>query len=487
MATVDSPDIRSDSAPSGKSLLGQILDADDIQPGDPPSYEICKLIWIAHPLGGKMVDAPVKQAMTQSREITVSKGGGTAEERVVEAFTDEWDRLGCDDLVSATCSTARAYGIASLAYGAKGRATNVVIDPWKLPGLDLYFNVLDPLNTSGSLVLNQDPNSPDFQKPAGTITAAGQPYHRSRTVVLMHERPVYLAYSNSAFGYVGRSVFQRVVYPLKSFLQTMVTDDMVSRKAGLLVVKMKAPGSIIDQMMNAFGAIKRALLQAGRTNNVLSVGQDDEVETLNMQNLDKAASMARTNILKNIATGADMPAVMLENETLTEGFGEGTEDAKIIAAYVDGVRKWMRPVYTFLDPLVMHRAWTEEFYAALQAEFPENYGSVPYKTAFMQWKNTFRATWPSLLKEPPSEEVRVQEIVLKAIVSVIGLATSLPPAVRAEIWQWAEDNINELKMMFPKQMLLSIDEIEDYEPVQVEAEAGAENTPGGLKSLKMAS
>ena len=41
----------------------------------------------------------------------------------------------------------------------------------------------------------------------------GQQYHPSRARICLNEMPVYLGYTNSAFGYVGRSVYQRALFP----------------------------------------------------------------------------------------------------------------------------------------------------------------------------------------------------------------------------------------------------------------------------------
>jgi hypothetical protein len=470
------------SSATGNALM-RILMAPEILPGDGASYETCKEIYLGHVLGGKMVDAPIKMAQSQAREITVPAFPG---ERVTDQFKRAWVALDCDNVALSVASTARIYGIGSLIYGVKGAQPKSVIDPWALASKTPYFNVLDPLNTSGSLVLSQDPNAPDFQKWTA-VSAAGQAYHPSRAVVLMNERPVYIAYTNSAFGYVGRSVYQRALYPLKSFISTMITDDMIAQKAGLLVVKMKQGGSITNRIMAGFSALKREMLKGGRTGNVLNIGTEDNIETLNMMNLDGAAGFARTNIIKNIATAADMPAVMLENETLTEGFGEGTEDAKIIAGYVDGVRRWMKPVYDFLDEIVMHHAWTPEFYATIQAEFPAEYGSVDYKTAFYRWKNSFVATWPSLLKEPPSEEVKVQETILKALVSFVQvLAPEIDPENKGQLVAWVCDNVNELKLMFPNKLDLDIDAVIAWAESAPERAQASEEPKPGSPALKLA-
>jgi hypothetical protein len=135
----------------------------------------------------------------------------------------------------------------------------------------------------------------------------------------------------------------------------MITDQMVVQKSGLVVYKAKAPGSFIDNLMQAFFGAKRSAIKQGVTGQVLSIELEEAIETLNMQNLDKAFMSARGNILKNIASAAGMPASIIMQETLTEGFGEGTEDAKKEAEYLDYIRSDMDPAYAFLDRICQRK------------------------------------------------------------------------------------------------------------------------------------
>lgn len=446
------------------SALSDILMADDIQPGSEPSYQLCKLLYLYHPIGSKMVDAPIAMAQSQARDLSVPDGTGI-EDRLKRAFQDEWLAIGADRHIFNTMSLARTYGVASIAMLAQGVPEDRSIDPKNLWELRLSFNVYDPLNTAGSLVLNQDPNSMDFQKVLG-ISVQGRRFHRSRVCVMMNENPIYIAYTTSAFGYVGRSTYQRALFPLKSFINTMRTDDMVSRKAGVLIAKLRPAGSIINNMMQRLAGVKRSILKEAQNDNVISIeAPDEEVESLNLQNVDGAAMMARRNILKNVATAADMPAMLLENETLTEGFGEGTEDAKMVAKYIDRFRVAMAPLYSYFDAIVMHRAWNPEFYKTIQKDFPDEFGRVPYTAAFYRWKNSFAAAWPSLLKEPPSEEIKVDDVKLKAVIALVEvLAPMCDPDNKALLIQWAADNFNELKLLFPTPLYLDAEAIADYEP-----------------------
>lgn len=469
---------------NGASLgteLQQLLMTDDIVPGSPAGYQICKTLLVYHPMGAKMVDTPISLAQSQPRTISIPDA---PEEKVRDQFNREWAALRADQHIAAAMSLARTYGVGTLGVGAVGVDPNEPIDFAALAGQQIFISTFDPLNTAGSLVLNQDPQSPDYQKVVG-VTVSGQQWHRSRVVVVMNERPIYIEYTSSAFGYVGRSVFQRALYPLKSFISTMVTDDMVARKAGLLIAKMKPAGSVVDRIMQRMFAIKRQMLKDGETDNVLGITPDESIESLNLQNIDGAGKFARDNIITNIALASDMPAKLLNEETFAEGFGEGTEDAAKIVRYVRGVREAMEPLYSFMDRVVMHRAWTRGFYETVQREFPDPYASLTYEQAFTRWQNSFTATWPSLVEEPESEKVKVAETKLKAIVDLLGvLLDRLDPQNAAKMMEWAAANFNALREMFTEPLELDWQEIAQYaeaekKKAEEQANAGAPGAGGG--------
>lgn len=459
--------------------LQNLMMSKDIVPGAAPSYELAKTIYEYHPLGKKMVDAPVEAAQSQQRLVSV----GDHPDEVRDAFLAQWDKDGCDGNAANVAGTARIYGIGSLGVLTEGEESSAPLDFAKLAKQRIAFNLFDPLNTAGSLTLNQDPNSLDFQKHA-EIRVAGKTYHRSRSVTLINEKPMYISYTDSAFGFSGRSVYQRALFPLKSFVQTMVTDDMVSKKAGLLVAFIKMAGSIADGLMARIMGQKRSLLKVAVVDNVLSMGVEDRVESLNLQNLDGAFGNSRTNILKNIATAASMPAVMLENETLTEGFGEGTEDAKVIAKYVAAVRAWMKPIYDFLDPITQRRAWNADFVALMKKKFAERYGDMTPDAIFYEWSSAFKAPWPNLLEEPDSEKIKVSDVKYKAALALVEiLAPMLDPDNKAALVLWLVDVVNEDKLLFPTNLDVDVDDLlafleENAEKDEEARQSALEGDPG---------
>ncbi|MBV2213624.1 anti-CBASS protein Acb1 family protein [Klebsiella pneumoniae] len=450
-----------------------LLDSDDIQPGMSAGYQTCKTIYLFHPLGGKMVDRPIKMAMNESRTVHISQAYGI-EQRLRDAFEREWKALGADKHIANAARISRIYGVSAIAMLVDNQEPSSAVDYRTLYKHNVTFNILDPLNTAGSIVLNQDPNAQDFQKVDG-IRVAGKPYHKSRCVVQQNEDPIYLAYNSAAFGFTGRSVYQRALFPLKSFIQTMRTDDMVSVKGGLLVTKIQGPSSVVNNMMQKLSGIKRMMLKRGKTGEVLQIGSNDSIESIDLSNLEKPLDSSRNHILENIAAAADMPAIILNSETFAQGFGEGTEDARSVAVYIDNIREWLEPLYDYFIRICQYRAWSIEFFNSLRADFPELKNT--YSLYFSSWINNFEYRWPSSLKEPESEKVKVDEIRFKAIVSMLEVLlprVNMDDENRALLIEWAQTNANANESLFPQRLDLDIDSLKANRPQQPQGEE-----PGG--------
>ena len=75
----------------GSSLgnaLTELLEAEDIVPGEQPSYALCKSIFLAHPLGAKLAELPIIMAQCQKREISIPD---SPEDDVRERFVQQWE------------------------------------------------------------------------------------------------------------------------------------------------------------------------------------------------------------------------------------------------------------------------------------------------------------------------------------------------------------------------------------------------------------
>jgi len=451
------------------SQLMRILEMDAIDPGADPGYEACKTIYAYHPLGARIVDGPLHMAMSQRRTIEIPDA---PEADLVKAFDKEWKRIGkigADNIIFRVAQLSQIYGIATLGVnfttpGGEKAPTNEPLPLDKLHELDLYFNIFDPLNTAGSLVLNQDPTAVDFMHPT-QVSISGQSWSSTKTLVMMHEQPIWIEWSNSGFGFVGRSVYQRAFYPLKSFAISMIADQKVQEKLALLVYKAKSPGSIIDKVGQAFKSMQRTAIKGATNANVLQIGETEDLASLNFEHVHSAGEYSRGNILKNIATASGRPAQFLTQETLAEGFGEGSEDAKQIARFIDMLRIEMNPAYEFMDNIVMRRAWSPDFYKGIQKKYPERYGKLSYTAALHEWIDSFSPSWPNLLMEPDSEKAKANQLKLE---SAIKLADSImkvaDPETKGAVCAWLADVVSDQKDFYSSPLLIEADDIASYEP-----------------------
>lgn len=446
----------------GTALTGLLL-ADDIVPGMQPSYQICKDIYLFHPLGKKIAEKPLEIMQSQERQITVAEGA--PEDRVADEFKKKWKAINADKHIFNCMSQKRVYGISSLAVQTEGEDPSKPLLLKDIAKKKIAIKIFDPLNTAGSLVLNQDPLAMDFQH-AQEIRVNNQTFHRSRTRVVMNESPIYISFTTSSFGFVGRSVYQRSLFPLKSFVQTMVTNDMVSVKAGTLVAKIKQASTTVSNAMQYMFGLKRDVVREAQVGRVISISTDgEEIESIDLKNLSEPFKSARQFIIEDISSGVPMPSKMLTQESFAVGFADGTEDAKEQARYIGMIRAEAAPLYDFMDEIVMHLAWTPEFFADQQERFPEEYRGLTYEAAFFKWKNSFNAIWPNLLEEPDSEKVTVADVKLKALIAILQvLMPRLDPENLAITVQWVADNANEMKELFSSPLTLNYESLEDYDP-----------------------
>ena len=471
MATIDI------QAPEMGSGLQSILGATEIQPGTEVGYGICKSLFVYHSLGKKMAESPVAQAMAMPRVISVPDA---PEDEAVKRFEEVWEHLNINAKILSVATLARVYGVASVGLlPDKDEKSTTPVNFKKLHAEDIRFNVWDPLNTAGSFAVCQDPNDPLFQRNQ-KIVVSGQEYNRSRTCVLIHEQPIYLDYESSGFGWTGRSVYQRALYPLRTYLLLQQTNNLVATKCGIIVGKLAQNSSEVDKKTSQLTKFKLNLLKWAGIGDVIGIGLNDSLESLNLQNLDTSLSTVRKHILEDIAVSADMPAVMLNSESYAEGFGEGTEDAKVTVRYLDSLRIWMRPVYAYFDKMVQHIAWSPEWYERLQREYPDQFSGMDFDTAFYRFQSSFSAEWPSLLIEPESEKAKNEQVKIGAVLSIAQLLLSrADPENVARIVQWVQDNANENHLMFPDPLDLDIEALAQYTPP-------APPEPQGLKGLSLA-
>ncbi|HEO9044221.1 TPA: DUF1073 domain-containing protein [Enterobacter kobei] len=457
------------------SALMNIMSATSIDPGDQAGYELCKQIWQYHPLGGKLVEKPINMALFKPRLNTLDDD---PDGRIVRAFEEVWKRLGVTEKIRNLFFVVRCYGAGAIGVGSRRKSSRSAIDLWSLSESDIYINVFDPLNVAGSLVTSQDPNSPDFQSPAEFIRTNGKGWHPSRTQRVFNGAPIYLSYQSSAFGYTGRSVFQRCLYPLRSFLTTMITDNMVAEKAGVLIEKTDQNGSIASGLMAKVTGFKRKMLKNAQVGNVISVGKGDAIESLNLQNIDGAMKTARDNIISAIASGSDTPAELIREEGFAEGWGDGTEDSKTMAQYIDSVRQTIDPVIAFFENIVQHIAWDEDFFNAIRNDLPDEFEGKNYRQVFYHWQSKFTSEWVSLQQRSEDETRKGEsELLDKATKLFESVSRHVDPENKSRLIEWCAEVVNSMESFNDIPLVLDYDAIASYTPPAGQERGNEEDHP----------
>ena len=415
------------------------------QPGTDPYYNQCKIIYAYHPLGKVVVDKIIELAFSQERKIIVNE---IEDSPVVQQFKKTYQRLNADRFIKQVLSISRIYGAGTLVIDAgEGEDTSKKIDYAGLAKQNIKFKVFDPLVTSGSMSTNQDPNDPNFQG-MSTIEVRGKTYHHSRSCTVMNEDPLYLLFTTSAFGFTGRSVYQRVLYNLKAYLQSIQTDFYVLEKAGMRILTSESTtGQVVDAEVVSNAKLKAQNVKDSTVENVVSLSGGQTLTSFDLASIESCTKNARDNILKDIATGTNQPASIINQETLASGFGEGSEDAKSIARAIDGYRIETNSIFEFIDKIIMYKAWNEEFFETLKRTHRE-YEKVTYEEAFNSWVDTFEAKWPNLLTEPDSEKVKVEEVKLRAAISMFdAIQSNLDPENKTKAIDWLSNVFNECDIL----------------------------------------
>jgi hypothetical protein len=87
--------------------------------------------------------------------------------------------MGANQHIANAARIARIYGVSAIAMLVDNQEPNESLDYRTLYKHNVSFNILDPLNTAGSIVLNQDPNAQDFQKVDGIRLLASRITNRA--------------------------------------------------------------------------------------------------------------------------------------------------------------------------------------------------------------------------------------------------------------------------------------------------------------------
>jgi hypothetical protein len=214
---------------------------------------------------------------------------------------------------------------------------------------------------------------------------------------------------------------------------------------------------------------------------VISIGDKDGIESLNLQNIDGALNASRDNIISDIATGSDVPANLLKEEAFSTGFSEGSEDSKAISQYIDGVRQQIEPVMDYFEKLVQYIAWSEDFYNSLKNDFPDII-TEDYKTTFYLWRREFTAKWQELVEESPDKRRESDsKVIQQATVLYTAMSQHLDPENKATATDWLACIVNATQTYGDVPLIIDMEALSNYVPPPPPEQPNGFNQPGGEK------
>ena len=363
------------------------------------SYNTCKDIYRTSVMGKRVVEALVNFSLSAEREISIQK----APPEAVERFNITAKQMKQKDAIKRTIYNARIYGTGAL-YVALHHIAKDEDDFITKPNFDnvsdfeIFFNVLDPQNISGSVV-DTNPLSSTFLQLID-IKVDNQIVPRKRISVSHAVEPLYLDQRTSLIPYSPPSVFYNMIDLLKDYDASIEALDNLLYKAGAIIYKypnQKFSGITLD-------AVKKSaeILEQKRNGAVIAITEKCTVEDFPINNVN--GLIESVNKLEDAITKAlnDTPASLLFDKSLSNGFSEGDKDKETEISIIEAFREnKLTPLYTLTDYYVMLKAFDNDFIN----EMKDKYNDFKDKTnaqIFYEWTNSFKYEFGNLFPEPES-------------------------------------------------------------------------------------
>lgn len=435
----------------------EILDAQTLD------HNTARQIQMSHPLASRLCRYGISMAISTGFKYHFPNAPQEAIDRFVKAQND----FSVDNKIVQLHMLKKVYGVASLVVGQIGKDTITPLDYRALSeGSDnkLFFNVLEPLITAGSLVGSLDPNSSKFLNPT-IVTANGRRYHSSRCFVAQNEeeQAEWLEYQSTGYGFLARSVFYRSFPLLKQYLRLKIAEVKLATKLAVLVIKTENTGNVLDRFMEKINIIKKAKVTNANVFEDLIIGREDDVKSMDLKDAQGMLEELRKNCLIDIATSAgNMPASLLRNESLAAGSGDGTHDKEKEDLYFIETQKSMKESYAFVDDIVMRAVWTRGFVEWLKATQPR-YAKYSYEFLIQYWSQGYVREFLPPFAESPLElmqQAEKKQGLMNSLVGALGQLAMLPigPQNKSAVADWLANNLNDMQIL-PNDLELDIDEI----------------------------
>ena len=363
-------------------------------------YKECKDIYRTTTLGKRIVEGLPNFAMSTQREIDIHK----APPEAIEKFKETAAEMKQDEAIKKTIYNARIYGTGGLYIAMYDEEKEEDDFTTKPTFEDAYkykikFNILDPLNISGSRV-DIDPLSFHFLEVVD-IQVNSKTIPKKRIAISHALEPLYLDTRTSLIPYSPPSVFYNMVELLKQYDDAVKSIGDLLYKAGAIIYKYPVKSKLTGVTLDAITASGN-ILEQKRSGEVISISNDSTVEDFPIANLN--GLIDSINKLEDDITKAlsDTPVSILFDRNLSNGFSEGDKDKETVISTIESFREnKLTPLYNLTDYYIMLKAWDRAFIDEMRYKYSE-YKDKTDNEIFRSWAENFKFKYGNLFPEPES-------------------------------------------------------------------------------------
>lgn len=293
------------------------------------SYKDCQNLYSYIPLAKRIINLPVKIAIN-NMNIKWGSEGEYKDEEGLKDIDINYVKTLCTDYISKV----RLYGYSVLLplVGPEDNASKPLMKS-EIYDKEIRYNILDPLNMT--VTIDNNPASYNFKRITSMRVNNGPLIHSNRALALNNRlNNLYLQYNNASYNYVGLSELQSC-YCLMNVIATAITsmERQLMHSSLMVVEEEKGSTNVNTQSMTA----QADLLSQVKQDSVVLLRNGLKLNQFQLSNFDTITNSI-DSINKLISMTTDIPSVLFTDESLGNGFSEGSSDGQIVEMYLTDIR-----------------------------------------------------------------------------------------------------------------------------------------------------
>lgn len=295
----------------------------------PLSYKDCQNLYSFIPLAKRVVNLPVKIAINN---LNIKWGNEDEYSDVEELnYIDiNYIKSLCIDYVTKV----RLYGYSVLLpiVGPEDEVNKPLIKS-EIYDKEIRYNILDPLNLS--IDIDNNPASYNFKRITRIRINTGPEIYKNRALALNNRlNNLYLQYNNASFNYVGLSELQTCYCLINVIASAVSSMERQLLHSSIMVLEQDGNATNINTQAVTN---QSELLSQVKQDSVVILKNGLKLNQFQLQNFDTITNSI-DSISKLISMTTDIPSTLFTDESLGNGFSEGSSDGQLLESYLTDIR-----------------------------------------------------------------------------------------------------------------------------------------------------